>query len=405
LGKVKKHVVLHILMFPPDQVSTAYLYGDIVQAFLKANFRVSVFTTTPHYNFKEKFKSNSGFSFFWKKSNYFGAEVHHFPHTHSKRFFMRGINILCFHLAFVFKVLFLRNVDVFITPSPPITAGLLSGLMGRLKGAKSIYNVQEIYPDVLINHLEIKNSFLITVLKKVEKLTYALNDKVVAIDELFANKIKDRLPQHKLTVIPNFVDTELYSPFIGEIRKEYNFEGKFLVGYVGNLGQVQDWNCVLEAAELLSSYHDIHFLFVGGGSEFSFLQNKTNHLDNISVLPYQRRENIPELNQRIDLHFISMASSSDYDGLPSKVFGILSSGKTILAATASDSPLANFLNKSENSRLVKRGDAKAFADAILSYWKLPSSQEEKDRARQFIIKNYSKNTICDKYISLVNSIL
>lgn len=392
-------------MFPPDQVSTAYLYGDIVQAFLNANFKVSVFTTTPHYNYEGKFKSNSGFSFFWKKSNYFGAEVHHFPHTKSKRFFMRGLNILCFHLAFFFKVLFLKNVDVFITPSPPITSGLLSGLMSKLKGVKSIYNVQEIYPDVLINHLEIKNNFLISVLKKVEKLTYTLNDKVVAIDELFADKIKERLPQHKLSVIPNFVDTDLYSPFNGVIRKEYNFQGKFLVGYVGNLGQVQDWNCVLEAAQLLSSYNDIHFLFVGGGSEFTFLQQKSNYLDNVTVLPYQRREDIPELNQRIDLHFISMASSSDYDGLPSKVFGILSSGKTLLAATASDSPLANFLSKSENSRVIKRGDAKAFAKMILSCWKNPASQEEKELARQFIIHNYSKNIICDKYISLINSIL
>ena len=217
-------------MFPPDQLSTAYLYGDLVKGFLDKGYRVTVLTTTPHYNFNTTFVSKSKNSFIWKRSNYFGAEVFHFPHTKSKSLIKRAINITFFHLAFIIKSLFIKKPDIFLTPSPPLTSGLLSGLMSKLRGAKSVYNVQEIYPDILIKHLNIKNRLLLLCLKGLEKMTYKLNDKVVAIDEHFASKIQDRLAKTKLEVIPNFIDTDLYSPFKGSIRNEYTFEGKYLVG-------------------------------------------------------------------------------------------------------------------------------------------------------------------------------
>lgn len=391
-------------MFPPDQLSTAYLYGDLVKGFLDKGYRVTVLTTTPHYNFNSKFESDKKYSLIWKKSNYFGSEVYHFPHTKSKNLGKRAINIAFFHLAFIIKSLFVKKPDVILTPSPPITSGFLSGLMGKLRGAKSIYNVQEIYPDILINHLNIRNNFLLGILKGLEKLTYKLNDKVVAIDEHFAHKIKDRLIKTKLEVIPNFIDTDLYSPYKGAIRSDYAFEGKYLVGYVGNLGDVQDWDCVIKAAKLLSDHTSIHFLFVGGGSKYNFLQLKSEELSNITVLPYQHRDNIPELNARIDLHFISMSTSSDYDGLPSKVFAILSSEKTILAATSDDSPLGHLLKKVGNSRVVARGDAKSFSSQILSLKQKPIPLLERAEAREQIVAKYSKKVVCEKYISLVESL-
>ena len=46
----------------------------------------------------------------------------------------------------------MKKPDIILTPSPPLTSGIISILLARIKGSKSIYNVQEIYPDLLINH-------------------------------------------------------------------------------------------------------------------------------------------------------------------------------------------------------------------------------------------------------------
>jgi hypothetical protein len=99
-----------------------------------------------------------------------------------------------------------------------------------------------------------------------------------------------------------------------------------------------------------------------------------------------------------------MSTSSDYDGLPSKVFAILSSEKTILAATSADSPLGHLLKKVGNSRIVARGDAKSFSNQILSLKQNPIPILERTETREQIVANYSKKVVCEKYISLVESL-
>ncbi len=142
MAKVKKHILIHTLIFPPDQVSTSYLYGDLVQAFVKSGFKVTVLTTFPHYNFSGDFRNKSRVGgFFWRKTDYFGAKVHHFPQKKSKSSLYRAFYIIAFHLAFFLKALFIKKVDVILTPSPPLTSGFLSGVLGGFKRAKVIYNV------------------------------------------------------------------------------------------------------------------------------------------------------------------------------------------------------------------------------------------------------------------------
>lgn len=76
-----------------------------------------------------------------------------------------------------------------------------------------IYNVQEIYPDLLIEEGGLKSKPGIKLLKKTESFVYNYSDAVTTIDEVFYNTIISRFRnKSKLTVIPNFVDTDIYKP-------------------------------------------------------------------------------------------------------------------------------------------------------------------------------------------------
>ena len=70
------------------------------------------------------------------------------------------------HIFSFFFALTLRNINFILSPSPPLSIGFISILIAKIKRAKSIYNVQEIYPDLLINHGSIKSKILIIILKK-----------------------------------------------------------------------------------------------------------------------------------------------------------------------------------------------------------------------------------------------
>ena len=269
--KLKRRVLIHSLIFPPDQVSTSYLYGDIVRKMRLAGFEVTVITTTPHYNYSDNFRDVSTFQLLWRTSNFEGAKVYHISQKKSTKVILRIGYLLWFHFIFLILSLTIRHFDYILTPSPPITSGLLSGIVAKIRRCDSIYNVQEVYPDVLIKQGNIKNSSVIALLKCIEKWTYRLSTKVVTIDDSFSEIIKSRLEESKLITIPNFIDTELYKPFEGSYDKELHFSNKFIVGYVGNLGMVQDWESIISVVGLLEKKNrNIHFLIIGGGVNMIF---------------------------------------------------------------------------------------------------------------------------------------
>lgn len=406
MAEVKKHILIHSLIFPPDQVSTSYLYGDLVQAFLKSGFKVTVISTYPHYNFSGNFKSKSkAAGIFWRKTDYFGAKVYHFPQKKSKASFLRGFYILAFHIAFILRGLFVMKIDVILTPSPPLTSGFLSGVLGLIKSAKVIYNVQEIYPDVLIKQGSIRNKLLIDILKWIEKITYDLSDKVVTIDNLFSVKIRGRLPEDKLQIVPNFIDTDLYAPYQGEYDSDILFEGKFVIGYLGNLGKVQDWETIIEAAHQLEGDQEVHFLIIGGGSEYAYLKERETVLRNLTVLEYQDRARVPMINSRINLHVIAMTEASDYDGMPSKVYAILSSGRPILASTNGDTPLAVTVNKSKNGLVVPRGSAEGIVAGVKTIKEGGLDLNSNQTGRAYVLNGFSKKVVTNKYIDLINQLI
>jgi glycosyltransferase involved in cell wall biosynthesis len=368
-------------------------------------YEVSVITTTPHYNYDDDFKNVSKKNILCRTTNYFGAKVYHFPQNKSKSLILRGVNILGFHIFFLIRALSLKKIDYILTPSPPLTSGFLSGVIAKIKGAKSIYNVQEIYPDVLIKQGDIKNKYLLALLKSLEKWTYKLSSKVVTIHELFSERISSRLDHEKLVCIPNFIDTDLYKPFEGEFTEEWKYNDRFIVGYVGNLGKVQDWKTILYAAEqMMLKEPKVLFVLVGGGSDFEYLKSFESQLSNLKVLPYQNRSMVPMINSRIDLHIIAMTESSDYDGLPSKAYAILSSGRPILAATNADTPLANLVVNSGNGIVVPRSNVQSILDGIIEFLNGNDVEKHNLIGRSFVVDNFSKEVVTSKYLELIQNI-
>lgn len=400
-----RKLLIHALTFPPDQVSTAYLYGDIAQKFVSEGWEVEVFTTVPHYNYSENFRAVSKQGLFTRTTQYHGIKVRHFYQSKSVPTFVRALLLFCFHFAFIIRALLGPKYSVVLTPSPPLTAGFLSGLAAKIRGARAVYNIQEIYPDIMLKTSASIPGFVWQLLKWIENKTYEWSAKVVAIDPLFANVVRNRMPHEKLEVIPNFVDVEMYKPTPYKPNGDLDFDGKFVVAYFGNLGAVQDWNALIKAMDRLINETEIMLLLVGGGSEYARLATLAASRDNVTVMPYQPRERIPMLMSRSNLHVISMNEASDYDGMPSKVLTILSSGKPVLAATSHDTPLAKLIAECGNGTRVNRGDFKAISEAIEDIFQRKNNAVSNRIGREYVIANFSKEAVTTKYLLLAEDLL
>ena len=409
-----KRVLIHSIVFSPDGVSTAYLYNDIALGLVENGFNVVVLTTTPHYNLiesaltKQPLKSKL-FGIFYE-SDLNGIRVIHIPLKKYKSTFIRLLSFIYWHILSLIMGLSIRRVNFVLSPSPPLSIGFISLLIAKFKGAKSVYNVQEIYPDLLINQGNLKSSFLINLLKRFEKFIYNYSTAVTTIDEVFYATISTRFADiNKLKIIPNFVDTDLYKPIKQNIELPAVFgkdNGKIKILYAGNIGFFQDWEPVFFAARQLEN-ENIEFWIVGEGVQKSELEKeiKNQKNSNIRIFPYQNREDLPKINNFVDIHFIAINPTMEQEGFPSKVYTIMACAKPIVVVTGEKTPLYNFLKDKNCSELVTNNRNVNFTKAIR---RLASDKELRVRlgnnGYDEIIKDYSKKVVVTKYINLLKSL-
>jgi len=409
-----KRVLIHSIVFSPDGVSTAYLYNDIALGLVDNGFDVVVLTTTPHYNLidseLEKQPLSKKLFGLYYVSYFNGIIVYHIPLKKYKSTLKRIISFIYWHLVSLLFALSLEKINFVLSPSPPISIGFISLLIAKIKGAKAVYNVQEIYPDLLINQGNLKSSFVINLLKKFEKFIYNSSDAVVTIDNIFYSTILPRFrDSRKLHIIPNFVDTDLYMPLksqqiLPSIFGEKN--GKIKILYAGNIGFFQDWGPVLFAAkELLDE--NIEFWIIGEGVQKEFLEKEVQDLNltNVRIFPYQSRELIPIINNYADIHFIVINQQMEQEGFPSKVYTIMACAKPLVVVTGEKTPLFIFLKGNNCAEIVTSDRNLNFTNSIR---KLANNKELREEmginGYNEIIKNYSKKVVVSRYANLLNSL-
>ncbi len=412
----KKKILIHSIAFSPDCVSTAYLYNDIANGFKENGFEVIVLTTTPHYNIVkgeiEKQPLRRKWLGIYYESYYNGIKVFHVPQKKFKSSFLRMIGFIYWHIISTFLGLAQKNISAILSPSPPLTIGAVNLLIAKLKRAKVIYNVQEIYPDFLIEQGGLKSGFVIKILKMLEKFVYNQSDAVTTIDDIFYKAIIGRFNnKSKLHIIPNFVDTKLYKPL-----EKTNLDSKLFLKndhlklmYAGNIGHAQDWQPFLQAAIQLRN-DPIDFYVIGEGVMKRYVEENVlkYKLSNVHILPYQPREKMPQLLAFADLQFIFMSKEMEEHGFPSKVYTIMACAKPLLVCSGFNTPIVNFLKDHNCSKIIAGGDIEEITNEIVGFLRSISKIELNEMGQKglnVITKHYSKEVVVMKYISLVTKLI
>lgn len=411
-------ILIHSIVFSPDGVSTAYLYNDIALKFQEVGHEVVVLTTTPHYNIVKKDIENqplkSKLFGLYSESNFHGIIVKHIPQKKFHSTIIRMLGFVYWHFASFILGLFEKKVDVIISPSPPLTIGVVNIALAKLKSAKVIYNVQEIYPDLLIEGGGLKSKLIISILRWIEKVIYKYSDKVTTIDEKFHSTIKDRFKDvKKLSIIPNFVDTSIYKPIeIDNIDLDTSLfpnKDSLKLMYAGNIGNAQDWIPLIEVAKKIK-HENIEFFIIGEGVMREFIQEQIilHSLTNIHVIHYQPRELMPQLIAYSDIQFVFMSSLTENHGFPSKVYTIMACAKPLLVSSGENTPIVNFLKDKGNSYLITEKSLNHKVNKIIDILLTTNKDKLQKMGRKGLAEvelGYSKEVVTEKYVQLINSML
>ena len=418
----KKKILIHTLIFSPDGVSTAYLYNDIALAFQKKGWDVVVLSTTPHFNVvKEQLAEQPmkwGVWGVYKKSLFRGANselahgipVYHIPQKKFKSTVLRLIGFMYWHILSFVMGLFIRNVDVILSPSPPLTIGRLNNWLGKLKGCKVVYNVQEIYPDIL-NKPE--TSLVHRYLRSMERKVYNQSDAVTTIDQIFYDTIVDRFEDRsKLHIIPNFVDTDLYKSGVSTAKLDKSLfpeNDNIKLLYAGNIGWAQDWKPLVILAEKTRNL-PVEYFLIGMGKMRSWVeeQKQTLGLDKLHILDYQPRHLMPAILAYSDLQYIFMTPESEGMGFPSKVYTIMACGRPLLVCSGDNTPIVNFLKPIGCAKLVTNHDLEQKTDEMAEWLRSMSREKLREmgsKGEAVIQAEYTKDIVASKYVELCESLV
>ena len=406
-------IVIHTLIFSPDGVSTAYLYNDIALAFKQKGYDVVVVSTTPHFNAVAEQIKQQPLSWdlpgLYKTSSFHGIKVYHVPQKKFKSTILRLLGFVYWHIVSFFLVLGIKKIDVIISPSPPLTIGLLNLWLGKLKRCKVVYNVQEIYPDILGKD----SGLAFKVLSKMEHKIYAKSDAVTTIDQVFYDTIVGRFEDpSRLHIIPNFVDTDLYRPGVGhaDLNSELFPEtGSIRVLYAGNIGFAQDWEPLVELARATQG-KPIEYFVIGEGVRKGYLEESKQALglDNLHILPYQPRDLMPQILDYSDLQFIFMHPEMDMQGFPSKVYTVMACGRPLLVCSGKGTPIVNFLLGIGCAKLITNRDVSVKVPEMVEWLSSVTREDLRlmgNKGLEEIRSRYSKDIVTGQYVDLIDSLV
>ena len=412
--KRKKKILIHSLIFNPDGVSTAYLYNDIALTFKRAGYDVVVLSTTPHFNVvPEQLKKQPIKWGVWgicKKSLFEGIPVYHVPQKKFKSTLLRLIGFVYWHIISFFIGLFIKNVDVIVSPSPPLTIGRLNNWLGKIKGCKVVYNVQEIYPDILNKP---QASLVHRYLRGMEKRVYNQSTAVTTIDQVFYDTIVDRFAdKSKLHIIPNFVDTDLYHSGVSTKALDKNLfpdNDTIKLLYAGNIGFAQDWEPLVRLAEKTKDMPVEYFLIGMGVKKQWVVEQKTiRALNNLHILDYQPRHLMPAILAYSDLQYIFMTPEQEGMGFPSKVYTIMACARPLLVCSGEKTPIVNFLKPIGCAKIVTNHDLEQKTDEMVQWISTMTRGKLREmgaKGEDVIKTKYTKEIVTKQYVDLINSLL
>ena len=404
-------ILLPIIQFPPDVNPTGALMAQLCEGLTSCGHEVSVITTFPHYeNFRiwDEYRGK-----LVKRDRERGMEiVRLFTYAPGKKSMVnRLISYVTFNALATMAGVFSRSGwDVILCPNGSFFSGLTAWLVGKAKGIPFIYNVQDLYPDVPIRAGQLRNPFAIATLRGVEKFMYRKADHITVIAPSFRdNLVSKGVPVEKISIIPNFVDTEFIRPLprANSFSQQHGLSDKFVITHAGNLGYVYDLDTMLNAASLLSSQKDILFLIVGNGVAKPELEKKAHELklDNVRFIPFQPRESLPWLRASSDVQVSLYKNGAANDSFPSKIYEIMASGRPLLASSDGDSGVATLVKTAECGRCIEPGETEHLAEAILDLYRNPALRETMGRrGRRYAEENHSKQVVIDRYHDLLQRI-
>jgi glycosyltransferase involved in cell wall biosynthesis len=358
--------------FYPDHSATSQLMTELAQNLSEYGFEVTALASRGRYN---------GGGVLPPLEYYEGVRIERVRATSfgKTRLLGRLADYLSFYASAFWKLLTLPRQDVVMALTTPPLIGLIALVVGRLRGMRFVSLMEDLYPDVAVAVGALSHkSPLARLLDWLTRKMLQHADRIIVLSDCMLDRVVAKIGQEArphIDVIHNWADGEEIAPLDdgkGDFFEELNWQDlndKFVILFSGNLGLVNEFSTVLDAARALRARSDIVFVFIGEGSRAGEIKSFVSRhgLGNVRMLPYQPREKLRRSLASGDALLITLAEGLAGLSVPSKTYSSLAAGRPLLFVGDQRSCVARLIRKHDCGATVASGESERLAE-IISGW-------------------------------------
>jgi colanic acid biosynthesis glycosyl transferase WcaI len=305
----------------------------------------------------------------------------------------------------------IKRGDVVFLRLPPLQLGVTGILARYLRGARVLLNVQDIHPDLSIESGLLKNPFLIKAALAFESWIYRHHRNIVVISDGFKkNLLAKGVPAAKVSVIPNWVDTDFLRPLDKDnpVARKFGLEDRFVVMYSGtiSISSYETLVRLLDAAALLRDDPRILFAVVGDGFKARDLkaEAESRGLPNVAFIPFQPYPDLPHLMASADVLLVPLDKEKSLLSVPSKLYNFMAAGRPVLGLAVEDSEVYALITGTGCGACAPPDDPARIAGAVRALAADPAARKRQGEAgRAHSLAHFSRESVLDAFERLMET--
>lgn len=416
-SEIKKNLLIYAHYYIPDMASTGQISRELAEGMLD-KFNVTVICVVPSYlgTIENKYKMYKYYEEEINGVKVLRIRVPEFSKTDKKSRIKNVTMYLWGAMSATFKVG--KQDYVFSISQPPVLGGLL-GVWGKLiKHARYIYNIQDFNPEQILAVGYIKNKIVTNLMMWLDMFSCKMSDLIITVGRDLVETVENRFKgKHipKTVMINNWIDENKIYPLpddhfkVTEFRKEYGLNEKFVIMYSGNIGLYYDLENLIKVIKKFEpgtktiDGREVAFAFVGAGSILDriIIYVKKHHMDNVFFIPYQDKDDLIYSLNAGDVHWCVNAKNIKGISCPSKAYGIMAAGKSIIGCLEKGSEIRCLIEEINCGKCCEPG-AYSDVEKIIRWYINNSNTEEIKKmgmnGRKYLEKNLTKDKSVKRYM-------
>jgi glycosyltransferase involved in cell wall biosynthesis len=330
----------------------------------------------------------------------------------NRRTYERMLNYSSFCVSAAGTGLFMDRPDVVIASSPQLLVGLSGWWLARCKRSRFVFEVRDLWPESLAAvGAGSKESLVYRALARVAGFLYRNSDHIVVVTPAFKEYLVQnwRVAPEKISVVQNGVETELFGPRTdSNLRAELGVDGKFVVSYIGTMGNAHGLQTLVEAAaQLQNSAPRVVFLLVGEGAEKEELISlaRSRGLANLRFVDQQSREKIPAYICASDACVVLLKKNEIFRTvIPSKMLEFMSCARPVILGV--EGQAREILEEAQAGICIEPGNPSELAQAVSRLAEDDQLRETLGRnGRRHILQHFSRRQTAMAYLEVLSALM